>query len=111
MAWPRAAQRVLLAGAAALLAVAAVSFLRGPRPAAVAVADEPALDLRLDLNRASAAELEALPGIGPALASRILAWRAEHGPFRSLEELAAVPGLGARRAEALRPYLAVSASP
>lgn len=49
---------------------------------------------RLDINRASAADLEALPGIGPALAARIVAHRAAHGPFTSVEDLLAVGGIG-----------------
>lgn len=49
---------------------------------------------RVDLNTAEAGELEQLPGIGPALAERILDHRSRHGPFGSLEELAAVRGIG-----------------
>ena len=52
--------------------------------------------LRLDLNRATAAELDALPGIGPVLAARIVAHREQHGPFLSPEELMAVRGIGPR---------------
>jgi competence protein ComEA len=48
----------------------------------------------IDVNSVSAAELEALPGVGPALASRIVAYRTEHGRFKSPEELLAVPGIG-----------------
>lgn len=48
----------------------------------------------LDLNRATAAELEELPGIGPVLAERILAWRDEHGPFPDAGALREVPGIG-----------------
>ena len=48
----------------------------------------------LDLNAAGAAELESLPGIGPALAARIVAWRAAHGRFHSIGELDSVPGVG-----------------
>ncbi len=50
----------------------------------------------LDLNRASASELDALPGIGPVLAARIIAHRERHGPFASREELLAVRGIGPR---------------
>jgi competence ComEA-like helix-hairpin-helix protein len=49
---------------------------------------------RIDPNRASAVELDRLPGIGPALADRIVEYRREHGPFRSLPELGAVQGIG-----------------
>ncbi|MBI5835653.1 MAG: helix-hairpin-helix domain-containing protein [Candidatus Eisenbacteria bacterium] len=61
---------------------------------------------RLSLNRASQADLEALPGIGPALARRILEFRASHGPFRSAEELLLVRGIGPRKWAALRGLVA-----
>lgn len=48
----------------------------------------------ISLNRASAAELDELPGIGPVLARRIVEHRDRHGPFRSPEELRAVRGVG-----------------
>lgn len=57
----------------------------------------------VDLNRATAAELESLPGIGPALARRIVAWRAQNGPFRSVDALSQVPWIGAATVERLRP--------
>jgi competence protein ComEA len=63
----------------------------------------------VDINRASADELRALPGIGPALAARVVAWRVEHGPFRSVDELEKVPGIGPKTATRLR--LRVRASP
>jgi competence protein ComEA len=51
-------------------------------------------DAPLDLNRASAGELDRLPGIGPAKAQAIVAYRDSHGPFRSGADLAGVPGIG-----------------
>ena len=51
---------------------------------------------RLDLNAAGADDLAALPGIGPARARRIAAWRARHGRFQRVEDLAEVPGIGPR---------------
>lgn len=48
----------------------------------------------LDLNTATEADLDALPGIGPVLAARIVAWRAEHGRFTAVEELLEVSGIG-----------------
>ena len=49
---------------------------------------------RTDLNTATAAELEQLPGVGPVLAARIVVDRDEHGPFDTLEALERVPGVG-----------------
>lgn len=51
-------------------------------------------DPRIDLNAADAAALESLPGIGPVLAERIIAWRTDHGRFSSVAELAEVSGIG-----------------
>jgi len=48
----------------------------------------------IDLNSATASELDALPGIGPVLAQRIVAHRDEQGPFRSVDQLDDVPGIG-----------------
>jgi competence protein ComEA len=48
----------------------------------------------VDLNTAGVAELDALPGIGPVLAQRIVEYRSRQGPFRSVEELDDVPGIG-----------------
>jgi competence protein ComEA len=63
---------------------------------------------RVDVNTAGAAELERLPGIGPALAQRIVEWRAANGPFRAVEDLQRVPGIGAAKLERLRPVVSVS---
>ncbi len=56
----------------------------------------------LDLNTATAAQLEELPGVGPVLAQRILDWRREHGRFTSVDELREVTGIGERRFAELR---------
>lgn len=59
----------------------------------------------LDLNAADQAALETLPGIGEALAQRILAYRETHGPFSSVDELQAVDGIGPGILARLRPYV------
>lgn len=59
----------------------------------------------VDLNRADVDDLEALPGVGPVLAERIVAHRTEHGPFQAIEDLLSVSGIGERKLELLRPHL------
>ncbi len=61
----------------------------------------------VDVNTADAAELERLPGVGPALAMRIVAYRSVHGPFASPEELTRVAGIGEGLYERLRGYVTI----
>ena len=58
----------------------------------------------IDVNAATAAQLQALPGIGPSLAAAIVAYRSEHGPFGSLDELEEVPGIGPAKLSQLRSH-------
>jgi len=60
---------------------------------------------RIDLDRATARDLERLPGIGPALAARIVADRVDRGPFRTPDALLRVRGIGPRTLNRIRPYL------
>lgn len=62
-------------------------------------------DTALDLNEATARELEELPGIGPVLAERILDWRAENGPFSDPDELMDVSGIGPAIYAGVAPYI------
>lgn len=64
-------------------------------------------DGKLDLNRATAQDLDALPGIGPVLAERIVRYREEHGPFKAAGKLRDVPGIGEKTFQKLAPLLAV----
>lgn len=64
---------------------------------------------RLDLNRASVAELDQLPGIGPVIARRIVEQRERLGSFRSIEDLRAVRGIGPRLLERVRPHVRIGA--
>lgn len=59
----------------------------------------------VNLNTATAAELETLPGIGPALAGRILDWREQNGRFTSIDELREVSGIGEQRFAQLEPLV------
>lgn len=72
----------------------------GPGVAAVAVGP-------VDLNTATAEQLEALPGVGPATVEAILAYRKEKGRFRSVDELLEVRGIGEAKLAALRPKVTV----
>lgn len=72
----------------------------GATPAAPVAAAGP-----LSLSRATAEELDALDGIGPTLAARILEWRTRNGGFASVDQLIEVQGIGPTRLEALRPHV------
>ena len=71
------------------------------------------LQLRLNPNTASAAELELLPRIGPTMAAKIVAYRAadEQPVFRQAEDLDRVPRIGSATVEALRPFLVFPEAP
>lgn len=63
----------------------------------------------VDINTADAALLQMLDGIGPALAQRIVDYRSEHGPFRTVEDLLAVKGIGEATLEGFRERVTVQA--
>jgi competence ComEA-like helix-hairpin-helix protein len=64
-------------------------------------------DFPLDINLASESDLRHLPGIGPALAGRIVAWRSEHGRFASTADLTAISGIGPKTLEKLEDLVVV----
>jgi competence protein ComEA len=61
----------------------------------------------VDLNRATATELEQLPGVGPVTAANILGWREQHGRFASVSELQQVDGIGAKTYARIAPHVRV----
>lgn len=61
----------------------------------------------INVNSASAAQLVQLPGIGPSYAERIVAYRTEHGSFKTVDELKNVKGIGKKRLEQIRPFVTV----
>jgi competence protein ComEA len=67
-----------------------------------------AVDSGINLNSASIDELEVLPGIGPAIAERILDHRETNGPFASVDQLSAVSGISDRMVEELRPLVTIA---
>ncbi len=66
------------------------------------------LGLALNLNTATLKDLDALPGIGPALAKRIVDYREKHGPFKKIDDLEQVSGIGLKKLEKIKPYLIIT---
>lgn len=82
---------------------AAAPAARQPAGAPPAAAGAPAgSGARLDLNTATLGDLDALPGVGPVTAQRILDWRAQHGRFSSVEQLREIDGIGETRFSKLK---------
>jgi competence protein ComEA len=80
-----------------LMVLLVVTSLVGLVPAPAHAAETPAANQTVEtvhLNQATAEQLQALPGVGPALSERIVQYRTEHGPFRTVEQLADVKGVG-----------------
>lgn len=80
-------------------------------PATTALTGSPHISVGrlLDLNRASAGDLEALPGVGAVLAQRVIAFRQSAGGFRSIEDLRRVKGIGVKKFDRLKPLVTVFA--
>lgn len=75
----------------------------------VAMAEDtaPSVPLIIDLNNCDRDELETLPGLGPSKAAAVVAWREEQGPFETIDDLLAVPGIGPKTLERLKPHLSL----
>ena len=92
---------------ASLIAVQAASVGAQSKTSSRATA-KPASTGIVNLNTASAAELEALPGIGAKTAARIVEYRQKNGPFKKIEDLMNVRGVGEKNFLKLKPQLTVS---
>jgi competence protein ComEA len=64
----------------------------------------------ININTASASELEQVPGIGPSTAQKILDTRKSYGSFKSVDDLLSIKGIGQKRLDKMRKYLTVSKS-
>lgn len=89
--------RVLLCFSLLLFLCAAVSANKKKPPA------KP-----VNINTATSEELQQVPGIGPATAQKILQMRKSYGPFKSVDDLLAIRGLGEKRLDKMRKYLTVA---
>jgi comEA protein len=118
---PTPERGLILLVAIALLASGVILYVGQERPAA-ALHSEPIVlenvrvirptfhDARtLDLNTAPIEELVRLPGIGPVLGERIIAYREEHGRFTAIDELLAVNGIGPKVLEEIREQVTIGA--
>ena len=90
----------------ALPALVALFVLAAPAPILGAAGDEKVA--RVNLNTASVEELTALPGIGPSYAKRIVDYREKNGPFKKVEDLLNVQGIGEKTFEKLRDRVTIS---
>jgi competence protein ComEA len=95
LAAPLADGEQVLVPSAAAGAVAA-----GSPPARPSVA--PTASAPVDLNTATAEQLDALPGIGPTTAQKIIDYRQQHGPYTSIDDLDAISGIGPAKIDSLR---------
>jgi len=81
--------------------------IRAPTPAGPVPPTSGGPGNPIDLNAATADQLDALPGVGPVLAQRIVAYRTQHGGFRTVDQLQEVSGIGSRRFTDLKPLVRV----
>ncbi len=103
--------RMLLAACCVALLSVAQARAEPPSDPRCNAQDEPATDAAtrvVDLNEATAAELEGLPGIGPSRALAILAFREAHGGFTQVGQLMRIKGIGRAMLRKLRPFVTVA---
>jgi competence protein ComEA len=97
----------LVTAVSILTALQPVAAIAQTRPTSHA-ATKPAVGGPINLNTASAAELEALPGVGAKTAALIVEFRTKNGPFKKVEELMNVRGIGEKNFLKLKPQITVS---
>jgi competence protein ComEA len=105
---------LVVIGALALVTIlssSAAADQAGKGKAAAARPAAPTAATPVNLNTATAAQLETLPGIGPRAAERILEYRQKNGSFKKIEELMNVKGIGEKSFLKLKPLIVVSSAP
>src|SRR3954471_3302531 len=90
-------QQIVVPGRVRNGAAVAATATPGSGDGATAAAGPP-----VSLNTATAEQLDTLDGVGPATAQKIIAWRTQHGGFRSVADLGQVPGIGPKKLAALK---------
>lgn len=105
-AWPLAAQSTTPTRAATSAAPPSPAVKLGAPPRTL-----PSQNVTVNLNTATAADLERLPGIGARVAARIVAYRQKSGGFKKTEELMNVPGIGEKAFLKLRGQVTVTTAP
>ena len=94
----------------AMMVLLVVFTMTGLVPVSSHAAENPAAKSAVEiihLNQATAEQLQTLPGIGPSLSERIVLYRTEHGPFRTVDQLAEVKGVGQATLAKFRKQLTV----
>jgi competence protein ComEA len=97
--------RVLVDGEQILVGRRTAAAAPGGLAASASTAAPPATGTLVNLNTATAEELDTLPGVGPVTAQKILQWRAAHGAFSAVDELLEVDGIGEKTLADLAPLV------
>ena len=100
-------RNVLTIVAAASLLATVPSVVASAQGKPTSAASKPAPTTPININTASATDLEGLPGVGAKTAARIVEYRQKNGPFKKVEELMNVRGLGEKNFLKLKPQLTV----
>lgn len=96
---------VLVILIAVLIALNIVNYAKRERLKANTLVVVEEIAVKIPINTAQTDELDVLPGIGPALADRIVAYRKEHGPFKTVEDIKKVKGIGNKLLEKMLPFI------
>lgn len=103
----KAGLRGICAAIAALILATGMTALGAHAAPRAAAASDGDAKVMVDINKASAADLATVPGIGDGIARRIVEFRDKNGPYKTVDDLLKVQGIGEKSLQKLRPYLSV----